>query len=79
MAGSDAPNLGIKLSAFGALNPGQAQPQHETPPTGGGAVGASRGGAQPLTDEQVPDAPLQKAEVAPEHEAVVRRIFTRDE
>ena len=80
MAGSDAPNLGIKLSAFGALSPGQAQPQHETPPTGGAAVGAaSRGGSQPVTDEQVPDAPLQKAEVAPEHEAVVRRIFTRDE
>ena len=33
----------------------------------------------PLADEQIPDAPLQKADVAPEHEAMVRRIFTRDE
>jgi hypothetical protein len=80
MAGSEAPNLGIKLSAFGALNAGQAEPQHDTPPPGSAGVGLPGHASSPaLTDEQVPDAPLQKAEVAPEHEAVVRRIFTRDE
>jgi hypothetical protein len=42
-----------------------------------GSAGANS--APALVDEQAPDAPLQKAEVSPEHEALVRRIFTRDE
>jgi hypothetical protein len=80
MGGSEAASLGIKLSAFGGVSPDQTEPQRQSPPVGLPAVGtASRTGSQQFTDEQVPDAPLQKAEIAPQHEALVRRIFSHDE
>lgn len=73
--------LSIKLGAFAALAPSQVEPQRQVPPVGAVTTVASPGGSPPaeLTDAQVPDAPLHKADVGPEHEAVVRRIFTRDE
>jgi hypothetical protein len=39
---------------------------------------AARQAPPSLSDEQIPDAPLQKVDVAPEHETLVRRIFTRE-
>jgi len=78
--GSGGQNVSIKLGTFAALAPSQVEPQRHQPPVGepvpSGMPPASQ---QPLADEQVADAPLQKAEVAPQHEALVRRIFTRDE
>jgi hypothetical protein len=54
--------------------------QRQAPPISTGAANiASHNVLPPLAEEQTPDAALQKAEVAPEHEALVRQIFTRDE
>jgi hypothetical protein len=68
----------LKLGAFAAMQPSQVEPQRQPPanslPFASGGVGAPAR----LAEEQIPDAPLQKADVAPEHEAVVRRIFTRE-
>jgi hypothetical protein len=73
-------NVSIKLGTFTALAPSQVEPQRHMPPIAQPVLGpAGQTAPQPLADEQVADAPLQKAEVAPEHEALVRRIFTRDE
>jgi len=78
--GAGSQNVSIRLGAFAALAPSQVEPQRRQPPTGEPVPsGASAASQPPLADEQVADAPLQKAEVAPQHEAVVRRIFTRDE
>lgn len=79
-SGKPSQNLALKLSAFSsaAQSPSDTQPQKNVatslPMAGGGGRTATA-----MSDEQVADAPVQKAEVAPEHEALVRRIFTRDE
>ena len=78
--GAGGQNVSIRLGAFSALAPSQVEPQRHPPPIGEPVPGAATASSQPpLADEQVADAPLQKAEVAPQHEALVRRIFTRDE
>jgi hypothetical protein len=72
--------MAIKLGAFAAAAPQQAEPQRRRgPPVAVSATSA--GGNTRLPDiaaEQAPDAALQKLDVAPEHEAFVRRIFTRE-
>jgi hypothetical protein len=79
-ANNGTQSVSIKLGTFATLAPSQAEPQRHAPPGGQPVLGSAGSAApQPLADEQVADAPLQKAEVAPEHEALVRRIFTRDE
>jgi len=81
MVGNESRDLPLKLGAFASVAPSQVEPQRNTPPSNEpvtvGSAGANS--APALVDEQAPDAPLQKAEVSPEHEALVRRIFTRDE
>jgi hypothetical protein len=80
LLGSGSQNLSIKLGAFSGMAPSQVEPQRQAPPVGDLTVsGAAHSVPPPLPDEQIPDAPLQKADVAPQHEALVRRIFTRDE
>ena len=80
LAGSESQNLAIKLGTFAAMAPSEIEPQRHAPPVSDLTVGpAGHGDPAPLAEEQIPDAPLQKADVAPEHEALVRRIFTRDE
>lgn len=74
----ESPSLPLKLGAFAAMQPSQVEPQRHLPPNSVPFTAGDRGAPPPLSDEQIPDAPLQKADVAPEHEAVVRRIFTRE-
>jgi len=77
---SGTQKVSIKLGALGAASPSQMEPQRQEPPIAPGAANfASRSAIPALANEQTPDAALQKAEVAPEHEALVRQIFTRDE
>ncbi|MGH7786792.1 MAG: hypothetical protein ACRERC_07990, partial [Candidatus Binatia bacterium] len=79
-AGEGAEPMPLKLNTFASVAPSHQAPQRDAPPVAG-QVAAARGpsGTAPLAEEQVPDAALQKADVAPEHEAIVQRIFTRDE
>jgi len=78
--GSESPELPIKLGALSTVAPSQGEPQRQVPPVGDSTDGTvSQHRSAGLADEQIADAPLQKPEVAPEHEALVRRIFTRDE
>ena len=78
--GKPSQDLALKLNAFSsaAQSPSDTQPQRDAPSSipmmGGGGRAATA-----ESEEQVPDAPVQKADVAPEHEALVRRIFSRDE
>jgi hypothetical protein len=71
-------NLAVTLGALSTVAPSGAEPQRQDSPVGD-AAGADAHAPPSPADEQIPDAPLQKAEVAPEHEALIRRIFTRDE
>jgi hypothetical protein len=73
--------LALKLGGLQGVAPSQSEPQRGSPPP---LPGEARGIAAPrgdmmLSEQQVPDAPLHKAVVSPEHEVIVRRIFTRDE
>ncbi len=79
LGGIGSESLSIKLGAFTAMAPSQVEPQRQMPPAGNLPVGRADRSAAPPADEQIADAPLQKADIAPEHEALVRRIFTRDE
>jgi hypothetical protein len=71
-------NVAVSLGALSTVAPSGAEPQRQDFPVGDAAGADAHAPASPA-DEQIPDAPLQKAEVAPEHEALIRRIFTRDE
>jgi hypothetical protein len=77
-AGNESQRMAIKLGAFTAMAPNNTEPQQPPPP--GQMPVAAAGHNQPpaLSEEQIPDAPQQKVDVAPEHETVVRRIFTRE-
>jgi len=79
-AGAAAKPMAIKLGAFSAAAPQQVEPQHR--PSSPTLVSESSDGRHArladLSAEQRPDAALQKLDVAPEHEAFVRRIFTRE-
>jgi hypothetical protein len=73
--------LAVKLGAHTALAPSQHEPQRQSPRVdaqGQRAVPANDA-SHALVDEHLPVAALQKPNVAAEHEAIVRRIFTRDE
>lgn len=78
MIGRESPSMPLKLGAFAAMQPSRVEPQRQPPTNSLPFSSGGRGAPPPLSDEQIPDAPLQKADVAPEHEAVVRRIFTRE-
>jgi hypothetical protein len=78
MTGRESPSMPLKLGAFAAMQPSQVEPQRQPPTNPLAFSSGGLGAPPPLSDEQIPDAPLQKADVAPEHEAVVRRIFTRE-
>lgn len=80
LGGNGSQSVSIKLGTFTSAAPSQAEPQRQAPLVGDPTVGRASGNASPApSDEQIPDAVLQKGDIAPEHEALVRRIFTRDE
>jgi hypothetical protein len=71
--------LPIKLGAFATLASNQQEPQRPGAVPEVGRPAPHDSSSVPLTDDQMPDAALQKADIAPQHEAAVLRIFTRDE
>jgi hypothetical protein len=57
----------------------QLDPQGKGEPVSAAAGGSSGGANLPGAPEQeAPDGALQRAEVSPEHEAILSRIFRRD-
>lgn len=78
MAKGESGTMTVKLGAFSAMQPSQLEPQRQPPVEAVPHGGAPASAPPPLSEEQIPDAPLQKTDVAPEHEAVVRRIYTRE-
>lgn len=77
-SGKAAP-MGIKLSAVTGMSPSQAEPQRRND-VPAASTNASRAGGPPpaLSDEQLADATVRPLDVGPEHEAIIRRIFTRE-
>ncbi len=78
-AGQGMP-MAIKLSAITGVSPSQTEPQRRNQDVPAAAANASRtGGSLPtLADEQLADVTMQQLDVGPEHEGIVRRIFTRE-
>lgn len=78
-AAADAAPMAIKLSAISGISPSQHEPQQRTADVPASPTNASRiGGALPdMAAEQLADASIQKLDVRPEHEGVVRRLFSR--
>lgn len=76
---ADAAPMAIKLSAISGISPNQHEPQQRTADVPASPTNASRvGGALPdMAAEQLADASIQKLDVRPEHEGVVRRLFSR--
>jgi hypothetical protein len=70
--------LPVALGAFSTLASSRSDPQRPDP-AGGAVPQASSRAPLPLAAEQIPDAPLQKVDLAPEHEPLIRRIFTPNE
>jgi hypothetical protein len=76
---AEAKPMPIKLGAFAAAAPQHGEPQRRDAPVGHAVMtSAGRGPAPDLAVAQAPDAALQKIDLAPEHESIVRRIFTRE-
>jgi hypothetical protein len=76
---ADAAPMAIKLSAISGVSPSQHEPQQRAADVPASPTNASRLGG-PLPDmaaEQLADASIQKLDVRPEHEGVVRRLFSR--
>ncbi|MBX3023405.1 hypothetical protein KF840_00705 [bacterium] len=72
--------MAIKIAAISGVSPSQTEPQrrHQGVTTSA-AANASRTAPLPdLASEQLADATMQQLEVGPEHEAIVRRLFTRE-
>jgi hypothetical protein len=79
LAGAGAP-MPIKLAAISGISPSQREPQRRGVESGSGrAAPASRNAKLPdLANEQLADVTMRQLEIGPEHEAIVRRLFTRE-
>jgi hypothetical protein len=69
----------VALRAFAVAAPSDAEPQ--IPPRAPAGVAAGAAGERPLPAldaQQTADAALQRSLLAPEHELVVRSVFTRE-
>ena len=76
---ADAAPMAIKLSAMSGVSPSQHEPQRHAADVPAAPTNASRTGG-PLPDmaaTQLADATIQKLDVGPEYEGVVRRLFAR--
>lgn len=77
--GGKAAPMGIKLSAVSGVAPSQTEPQRRNDVPAAGANASHTGGPLPaLSEEQLADATVRPLDVGPEHEAIIRRIFTRE-
>ncbi len=70
----------LKLTAFSSVETSQSEPQPKPKRGEVSDVGtpASDPSAPHLSERDVPDDPLHRAEIAPEHEAIVRSVFQRE-
>lgn len=70
----------LKLTAFSSVESSQSEPQPKPKRGEVSDVGtpASDPSAPQLSERDVPDDPLHRAEIAPEHEAIVRSVFQRE-
>jgi hypothetical protein len=76
--GSSAP-MAIKLSAITGVSPRQTEPQRRSDAPAVTADANRTGGPPPaLTEEQLADATVRPLNIGPEHEGLIRRIFTRE-
>jgi hypothetical protein len=77
--GSPAPPMAIKLNAIVGVSPAQTEPQRRHDVPAGAIANRPPGGSlPPLAEEQLADATVQPLNVGPEHEGLIRRIFTRE-
>ncbi len=78
-AATPGERLKLNLSAYSVSAPMQLEPQSRVSSDGAESSGIPGGipTAPQLSDQQASDAPLQKVEISPEHEAILRSIFTR--
>jgi hypothetical protein len=78
-AAADAAPMAIKLSAISGVSPSQHEPQQHAADVPAAPTNASRtGGRLPdMATTQLADATIQKLDVGPEYEGVVRRLFAR--
>jgi len=72
--------MAIKLTAITGVSPSQTEPQRPNQDVPAASANASRatGPLPSLADEQLADVTMQQLDVSPEHEGIVRRIFTRE-
>lgn len=75
----DAAPMAIKLSAISGVSPSQQEPQHRAAALPSAPTTGSRSSRSlpEMATQQVADAAIHKLDLGPEHEGVVRRIFTR--
>ena len=77
--GGQAAPVAIKLSAITGMSPSQTEPQQRGDLPAAATNASRAGGPLPaLADEQLADATVRPLDVGPEHEAIIRRIFTRE-
>ena len=72
--------MAIKLTTITGVSPSQTEPQRPNEDVPAASANASRatGPLPSLADEQLADVTMQQLDVGPEHEGIVRRIFTRE-
>lgn len=78
-ANRNAP-MALHLNAISGGAPSQSEPQRRSAgvPTSTTDAGRSTGSLPDLASEQLADATMQPLEIGPEHEAIIRRLFTRE-
>lgn len=78
-ASGSAKPVAVALRAFAVAAPSDAEPQIPPGAPAGVAAGAAGERTLPALDaQQTADAALQRSLLAPEHELVVRNVFTRE-
>lgn len=72
--------VAIKLAAISGVSPSQSEPQRRTGSVAAASTSATRSDTKlpDLAEQQLDDVTMQQLAVGPEHEAVVRRLFTRE-
>ena len=79
--GADAKSFMLKLTTFSSNAPTALEPQRNrrrNTVSDTGPVAAGGETESPMSEQTTPDDPLQRTEVSAEHEAILRRIFTRN-
>jgi hypothetical protein len=73
--------VALKLTAISGVAPSQSEPQRRGAANSTAAASTATRAQHPLPDlagEQIADVAMQPPQIGPEHEAVVRRLFSRE-